>query len=186
MTITKLKKTAKELRKIIFEVYLKRGGHLSTSFSCIEILTALHFAKFIKLNKNNYFKKNRDVLIISKGHSDLSYYCLLYYLKIINKKTLFNLNKNIVLGGHLDHKVPGVELTTGSLGHGLGFAAGISLVEKNKNKKLKQYVLMGDAECAGTVGSNGSFRRRRTEDADCWTHCTTQSIVDDGLFESTS
>ena len=160
MTITKLKKTAKELRKIIFEVYLKRGGHLSTSFSCIEILTALHFAKFIKLNKNNYFKKNRDVLIISKGHSDLSYYCLLYYLKIINKKTLFNLNKNIVLGGHLDHKVPGVELTTGSLGHGLGFAAGISLVEKNKNKKLKQYVLMGDAECAeGSVWEAALFAK---------------------------
>ena len=47
MKIVKLQKIAKDLRKIIFDVYLKRGGHLSTSLSCIDILVALHFANFI-------------------------------------------------------------------------------------------------------------------------------------------
>ena len=104
MKIVKLQKIAKDLRKIIFDVYLKRGGHLSTSLSCIDILVALHFANFIKLNRKTYLKKNRNLLVVSKGHSDLSYYSLLYYLDIIDKKTLYNKNNKIVLGGHLDIK----------------------------------------------------------------------------------
>lgn len=160
MKFYKLKKIAKNIRKIMLDVYLKRGGHLSTSLSCIDILIALHFSNLIKLNKKNYFKKNRNLLVISKGHSDLSYYSLLYYLDILDKKTLYNQNKKILLGGHLDHKVPGVELTTGSLGHGLGFAAGIALAEKINKKKYKQFVLMGDAECTeGSIWETALFAK---------------------------
>jgi len=160
MKVVKLQKIAKDLRKIILDVYLKRGGHLSTSLSCIDILVALHFANFIKLNKKTYLKKNRNLLVVSKGHSDLSYYSLLYYLDIIDKKTLYNQNNKIVLGGHLDHKVPGVELTTGSLGHGLGFAAGISLAEKINKKNYKQFVLLGDAECSeGSIWEAALFAK---------------------------
>ena len=84
----------------------------------------------------------------------------MYKLGILNKNILFDENKKkkIILGGHVDHKVPGVELTTGSLGHGLGFAAGISLAMKKNKKNYRQFVLLGDAECTeGSIWETALF-----------------------------
>ena len=158
--IKKFKRHSNDLRKLILDVYLKRDGHLSTSFSCIEILVSLHFGDFVKISKKNYKNKNRNIFILSKGHAELAYYSLMYKLGILNKKILYNesASEKLFLGGHVDHKVPGVELTTGSLGHGLGFAAGISLAMKKNSKNYKQYVLLGDAECSeGSVWESALF-----------------------------
>jgi len=158
--IKKFKKHSKDLRKLILDVYLKSSGHLSTSFSCIEILITLHFGGLIKISKKNYKNKNRNIFILSKGHAEIAYYALMHKLGVLSKRILFNenINSKIILGGHVDHKVPGVELTTGSLGHGLGFAAGISLAMKKNSKKYKQFVLLGDAECTeGSVWETALF-----------------------------
>ena len=160
LNIKKFEKYSNNLRKLILDVYLKNGGHLSTSFSCIEILVTLHLGGLIKISKKNFKNKNRNIFILSKGHAEIAYYSLMYKLGILSKNILFNKNhKNkIILGGHVDHKVPGVELTTGSLGHGLGFAAGISLAMKKNKKKYKQFVLLGDAECTeGSVWETALF-----------------------------
>ncbi len=158
--IKKFQKYSSGMRKLIFDVYLKRGGHLSTSFSCIEILVSLHYGNFVKISKNNYKNKNRNTFVLSKGHADLAYYTLMFNLGLISKKILYNKTNSeiFLLGGHVDHKIPGVELTTGSLGHGLSFSAGISLAVKKNNKNYKQYVLLGDAECSeGSVWEAALF-----------------------------
>ena len=158
--IKKFNEHSNTLRKLILDVYLKNGGHLSTSFSCIEILVSLHFGGFLKISKKNYKSKNRNIFILSKGHAELAYYSLMYKLGVLSKKILYNEldSEKFLLGGHVDHKMPGVELTTGSLGHGLGFAAGISLAHKKNSKKYKQYVLLGDAECSeGSVWETALF-----------------------------
>jgi len=158
--IKKFNQYSNNLRKLILDVYLSNGGHLSTSFSCVEILVSLHFGGFVKISKKNYKKKDRNIFILSKGHAELVYYALMFELGILSKKILYNKggSEKFILGGHVDHKIPGVELTTGSLGHGLGFAAGISLAMKKNSKKFKQYVLLGDAECSeGSIWESALF-----------------------------
>ena len=160
LKIKKFDEFSNTLRTLIFDVYLKIGGHLSTSFSCVEILVSLHYGGFITISKKNYKNKNRNVFILSKGHAEIAYYSLMHKLGVLHKDILFNnkIKKKITLGGHVDHKVPGVELTTGSLGHGLGFAAGISLAMKKNKKKYKQFVLLGDAECTeGSIWETALF-----------------------------
>ena len=69
MNELKLKNIAKELRKYIFNVVCRRGGHLSTVFSSIEILTTLYFTKLLNINKFNYNNSNR-IFSLSKGHGE--------------------------------------------------------------------------------------------------------------------
>jgi transketolase len=149
----KLKIKSKELRKLIFDVGVKNDGHLSTSLSCVEILVTLYFGGFVNHKKKQMKSLKRNTFVLSKGHAETIMYCILYLKNFISKNTLYksyNSGKHI-LGGHVDHKVAGVELTTGSLGHGLGFSSGMALASKMKNIKNKHYVLIGDAEC--TEGS---------------------------------
>tara|TARA_Y200000002_G_scaffold378957_1_gene387312 strand:+ start:1050 stop:1865 length:816 start_codon:yes stop_codon:yes gene_type:complete len=149
----KLKNKSKELRKLIFDVGIKNDGHLSTSFSCVEILVTLYFGGFLNHTKNQMNSLKRNTFVLSKGHAETILYCILYLKKFISKNTLYKSynSGDHFLGGHVDHKVPGVELTTGSLGHGLGFSSGMALASKIEKIKNKHYVLLGDAEC--TEGS---------------------------------
>ena len=83
LKIKKFEEYSNNLRKLILDVYLKIGGHLSTSFSCIEILITLHFGGFVKISKKNYKNKNRNIFILSKGHAEIAYYSLMYKLGIL-------------------------------------------------------------------------------------------------------
>lgn len=150
MKLKKLKFFSKKLRNLIFKVGLKNDGHISTSLSCVEILVCLYFGKFLNYNKNNFQKRDRDTFVLSKGHAETAMYCLLFLKKFISKNLLFNSYNcgDYKLGSHVDHNVSGIELTTGSLGHGLGFSAGMALAHKFDQKKYKHYVLLGDAECS--------------------------------------
>lgn len=148
--INNLKKKAKELRRLILSSVLQSGGHLSTSLSCVEILISIYFGNIININKKNVNDLKRNKFILSKGHAATALYCILYMLKLISKKTLFvdnNKGQN-KLGSHVDHRVEGVELTTGSLGHGLGYACGLSFAAKKNKFKSLNVVLLGDAECS--------------------------------------
>ena len=144
-----LKIIANRIRQKIIERSIPNGGHISTSFSCIEILVSLYFGKILNISNKHPNNNNRDRFILSKGHAETGLY------SVLSEKNFFPQNwwknyrtNNCKLGGHADHNVPGVELTTGSLGHGLSYGAGISYAAKLNKKKHKQFVLIGDAECS--------------------------------------
>lgn len=148
--INKLKGIALNLRRLILEVGIKNNGHISTSLSCVEILVSLYFGGYLNFDKIKFKTNNRNTFVLSKGHAETSLYCCLYLKKFISKQKLYHSYNcgSFYLGNHADHKVPGVELTTGSLGHGLSFSAGMALATKMNKKKYKHFVLLGDAECS--------------------------------------
>ena len=129
------KKRCKIIRKTILQLSQKVGAlHIGGSFSAVEILDSIY----------NILLKKNDKFILSKGHTGILQYSLLYYKKIISKKKLFSYcQKNSTLGVHPDYGTPGIEASTGSLGHGLGLAAGMSF---GLSKKNKIYVVISDGE----------------------------------------
>lgn len=149
----KLNKKAFELRQKILKIVIKRGGHLATSFSALDILVTLFYGGVLNFQNSNPNWERRDRFILSKGHAETLIYSILDDLKFF-PKTFFNNHYRagkFILGGHTDCKVPGIEITAGALGHGLSLACGIALALKRKKNKSKVFVLMSDGEC--TEGS---------------------------------
>lgn len=140
---------AKKIRLKIFETIIQAGkGHIGGAFSCVDILVALYFGKILKYNIKKPKDINRDIFIFSKGHASIALYATLSEVKFFNQKELKKFN----MGGgriaeHPDKRLPGVEIVSGSLGHGLSIGAGISLANKINNNKSFNYVLLGDGEC---------------------------------------
>ena len=115
----------------------------------MEILVALYFGKILNVSNKNPNHKTRDRFILSKGHAETGLYSVLCEKNFFPETWWKNYRtNNCQLGGHADHHVPGVELTTGSLGHGLSYGAGISYAAKLSKKNHNQFVLIGDAECS--------------------------------------
>ena len=133
----------KETRLRILDISQKVSAlHLGGAFSCIEILDFLYFS-LMKKKKNNF----QDIFIMSKGHSCIAQYVILEKLKILKKKDLDNYCKSQgFLGCHPDYGNPGINASTGSLGHGAGIAAGIAYAEKIKKTKKKIFVILSDGE----------------------------------------
>ena len=130
-----LKILSNDVRKQVLEIsYLAKSSHIGSSLSIVDILIVLY---------KNILKKN--IFILSKGHACLAYYCVLQKFNYITKKLLYSYGKNnTLLLSHVSHKVPGVEFSTGSLGHGLPYAVGRALAEKINKKEKKIYVLVSD------------------------------------------
>lgn len=137
---------SKKIRRKILNVSNKaQSAHIGSSLSIIDIITVLYL-KIIKRNLKNIF-------ILSKGHACLAHYCLLNQLKVISDKMLNTYGKNnSILMCHSSHKVKGVNLSTGSLGHGLPVATGIALSNVILKRKEKVFVLLSDGEL--NEGSN--------------------------------
>lgn len=130
-----------------------KEGHLASSFSILDILWVL-YDKILFFNPRNPQDTKRDFFVLSKGHASLGLYVVLEKKEIINKKTLNSFCEyDSLLGGHPDrNKVPGVEASTGSLGHGMPIAVGIAMGLKIQNSKQRVFVLIGDGECnEGTI-----------------------------------
>ena len=143
-----LKEKAKEIRKAIFKTICKGGGgHIPASLSITEILTVLYY-QVMNIDPKNPKDPQRDRFILSKGHSAIGLFTILYLKGFISHRKLLTFRQNgSDLGGHLDlHKVPGVEMSTGSLGHGLSVGVGIALAGKIDQKNYRVFVLMGDGE----------------------------------------
>lgn len=132
------KKIAKEIRKKILRLSnTAKSNHVGSSLSIVEILLILY----------KFFIKKNNIFVLSKGHACLAYYCILQKFGHISKKILNSYgNNNTILLAHVSHKVPGVEFSTGSLGHGLPYATGRALAEKINKKNNKIYVLISDGE----------------------------------------
>jgi transketolase len=144
-----LHKKAKELRRTIFRTICKGGGgHTPSSLSIVEILTVLYY-NILNISPENQRDSARDRFILSKGHSCVALYAILADRGFFNKEDLDTFGrKGSILGGHPDmYKVPGIEASTGALGHGFPFGAGIALAGKMDKKNYRVFVLLGDGEC---------------------------------------
>ena len=137
--LSELENFSKKVRKSILKhAYSSQCSHLGSNLSIVDILTVL-YNKFLKINKNSF--------ILSKGHACLALYCVLNEKKYLSSKILSTFGKNnSILMSHTSHKVKGIELSTGSLGHGLPVACGIALANKIKNKDVRTFVLLSDGE----------------------------------------
>lgn len=143
-----LEKIAKKVRLgIIDAVYYGKSGHPGGSLSIADILTVLYFDE-MNIDNENPNWEDRDRLVLSKGHcSPALYSCLANrgYFPVEDLKTFRNINS--YLQGHPDkNKVPGVDMTTGSLGQGLSSANGMAISAKLDKKDYRVYCILGDGE----------------------------------------
>jgi transketolase len=139
-----LEETVRGIRKDIVKMIGKASsGHPGGSLSSAEILTLLYFEQ-MNVDENNPQKEDRDRFVLSKGHAAP----VLYAKGFFPNAELENLRQlGSILQGHPDmNKVPGVDMSTGSLGQGISVAAGMALAGKMDNKSHKIYALLGDGE----------------------------------------
>jgi len=147
-TIKKLKKIANELRiDIIDMIYKAQSGHPGGSLSATDIVTVLYF-HFMKIDPVNPSWPDRDRFIMSKGHACPIWYAALSKKGFFERDELWKLRRiDGILQGHPDMlKTPGIDMTTGSLGNGLGAGVGMALSAKYLKKDYYTYVLIGCAE----------------------------------------
>lgn len=153
----KLKISNKELAKlarleVLDMIFNSKSAHIGSCYSCIDIISVI-YNKILNLKKIKSNSKDRDIFILSKGHACASLYAVLALKKFFKKTKLKSFGKNFSpLMSHASHKVPGVEFSTGSLGHGLPFAVGCALARKITKTKSRIIVLMSDGEL--NEGSN--------------------------------
>jgi len=138
---------AKEIRKKSLQMVVSsRASHIGSALSITDILSVLYL-DILNVNKSNLKDPNRDMFILSKGHACVSVYATLGLLDFFPISELDSYGKNDSnFMNHISHKVPGIEFSTGSLGHGLPFATGKALASKILNKKNKIFVIVGDGE----------------------------------------
>jgi len=145
-----LKKIADKLRLNIIHMVVKaNGGHLGGSFSVIDILVGLYLGNFLKYDPKNPKWLDRDYFIFSKGHCCMALYNVLVEAGYFEHEILSTYCcDGGILAGHPKHdSVPGIEISSGSLGHGLPISVGLALAHKLKGKANKTICLVGDGEC---------------------------------------
>lgn len=145
--ITELKKTAIGIRKDILTMLSEAGsGHTGGSLSIVEILVALYYYK-LRIDPKEPLFQLRDRFILSKGHACPALYVVLANRGFFPKEELKTLRKfGSRLQGHPQKGLPGVEISSGSLGQGLSIANGIALSAKSDGLSTREYCLMGDGE----------------------------------------
>lgn len=146
--INKLEKTSVKIRKHIIEMlYRAKSGHPGGSLSAVEGIVALYFSH-MNFDSKNPKDPDRDRFILSKGHAAPALYAALAEAGFFDVKELLKLrNINAMLQGHPVCKcTPGIEASTGSLGHGLSFGVGAALAGKLDKKDYHVFVMMGDGE----------------------------------------
>lgn len=128
--------------------HLSRGSHIGSVLSVAEIIAVL-YARVLNVDPKEPKKPDRDRLILSKGHAGSAVYAALAetgFFPVEQLKTHYA--NGSILSGHVSHKgVPGVEVSTGSLGHGLSVGAGMALGSKMDGAQWRTYVVLGDGEC---------------------------------------
>lgn len=144
----KIRNAAKNVRiDIIRSIYAAGSGHPGGSLSAVEILTSLYFHK-MNIDPENPKKEGRDKFVLSKGHAAPVLYSTLAERGFFPKETLLTLRQiGSILQGHPDmKKVPGVEMSTGSLGQGFSASVGMAIANKLDGNDARVYVLLGDGE----------------------------------------
>lgn len=147
MKMQDLKLQSEKNRKRLIEIVCNaKAGHIGGDLSCLNVLTVLYFET---MRVNPYFPKdeNRDRFIMSKGHCVEALYVTLESRGFISSGVLETLGSyGSVLSGHPTIEVPGIEVNSGALGHGLSIGVGMALAAKMNKKNYRTFVLMGDGE----------------------------------------
>jgi transketolase len=150
-----LRAMARELRLDILEMTrLAASGHPSSSFSAVEVVTALYFGGILRYKPDDPWWPGRDRFIMSKGHAAPLLYAALSRAGYFDRELLWQLRQidSPVQGHPIQGMLPGVEATTGSLGQGLSLGIGHILGSRLSDRAFRVYVLLGDGECeAGQV-----------------------------------
>ena len=148
MDIQEHETLAKRARKTILSlIYNTKGPHIGSSFSCVEILVSLYF-KFLNVSPTNPRDPRRDRFIFSKGHASPALYAVLYERGFLMDNDLdgFAVNGGI-FEQHPNRDISkGIEVSSGSLGHGLSIGAGMALAAKRDNLTNRVCVLISDGE----------------------------------------
>ena len=146
--ILNLKRISNNVRKsIVEEVYSAQSGHPGGALSCADILTVLYFNQ-MNIDPEKKDDLNRDRLVLSKGHASAALYAVLAERGYFSKDELKGFRKlGSMLQGHPDMKhIPGVDMTTGSLGQGLSVANGMAISSKLDERGFRVYCIVGDGE----------------------------------------
>lgn len=124
-----------------------RETRVASSLSNCEILAALYYGGVLRFDPKNQYWEGRDRFVVSKGHGTISMYPVLGDLGFFDKSELKRVcQEGSILGGIPDPIIPGFETVNGSLGHGVGVAAGMAVALKNRKKPEQVFVLAGDGE----------------------------------------
>ena len=167
MNVLELQKTANEIRKgIVTAVHSAKAGHPGGSLSAADIFTYLYFQE-MNIDPKDPKKADRDRFVLSKGHVAPGLYSTLAnrgFFPIEDLKTLRHLGS--YLQGHPDMKhIPGVDMSSGSLGQGISAATGMALSAKLSNEDYRVYTLLGDGELQeGQVWEAAMFAGHRKLD----------------------
>jgi len=147
LSIPELQEKARHLRIETLKMTFGAGsGHPGGSFSMAEFLVALYYNK-MAISPQRPQDPDRDIFILSKGHCAPGLYAVLGDLGFFPKEEFKRLRKfGGLLQGHADRKIPGVEMSTGSLGMGLGYGNGCALAKRVDGRQGSVYVVLGDGE----------------------------------------
>jgi len=155
-----MKTDNKDLRLQIAKIVKASGeGHIPSSYSIVDIIDYL-YGRVLKVDSKKPKWTERDYFILSKGHGAVALYVVLYKYGFIKNRDIEHYGlKDGILGGHPDVTVvPGVEASTGSLGHGFPTAIGTALGLRIKNKLNRVFCLVGDGEChEGTIWESANI-----------------------------
>lgn len=134
----------KKFRQRILEISQTVGAlHIAPAFSCLELVDAAYFG----LMKRTGRREDDDTFILSKGHGSLAQFIILVELGVLDREQLDHYCKpGWPLATHPDYGTPGIEASTGSLGHGLGLAVGMAYADKMQKKDRDIYLVMSDGE----------------------------------------
>jgi transketolase len=128
-------------------VHAANASHIGSCLSIADILAVL-YGRILRVDYQNPGWANRDRFILSKGHAAAVAYAVLAEQGFFPLRWLDNYCKNNShLGGHLTYGIPGVEISTGSLGHGLPVACGMALACKKDDKRYRVFVILSDGDC---------------------------------------
>ncbi len=145
-----LKAKAFELRKDVVDLIVAgKGGHIGGDMSVMEILVTLYY-RIMNISPENMDDQDRDRFILSKGHSMEAYYAVLCDREFLDKADVMERFSKFGSPyiGHPNNKLPGIEMSSGSLGHGLPVSVGMALAAKMDGRQYRVYTVMGDGELA--------------------------------------
>lgn len=169
LTVPQLAEKARQLRVEVLKMIDAAGsGHPGGSFSMAEFLTALYYNE-MNVRPQDPKDPDRDVFVLSKGHCAPGLYAVLGDLGFFPKAEFGKLRKfGGLLQGHADRKIPGIEMSTGSLGMGLGYGNGIALAKRLDGRKGRIYVVLGDGELQeGNIWESALTSSHRSLDNVC-------------------
>lgn len=149
IAIEKLKKVSTQVRREILKMSFRaKSAHTGGALSCVEIMTALYF-NILHISPKDWENPLRDRVVFSKAHDAKVLYAMLAERGFFDKELLegYEANNGLLPGHSTRHCVPGVEVSTGSLGHGLSMAAGMAYVGKLDEKKFRVFAVVSDGEC---------------------------------------